>query len=302
MVTGTMSSRLDRMVRQLLSPHTSPPQVLRQPVTHGQHRKAEESTPQPTLPQQLHPLPAGPVVTAAVAVTAVVIAPAVTGLEAEILDLPQPNPPPIDQTTPPPTLLLPQHRLLATVVMILALTPIRNLIGRITLQHMELLEQLPPPMDPMSSDQLEVVVNRVVLAPTPRPGPTRVPIQDPNLLHQVPTLLRLAPAPIQDRAPTLAPIPATQVTDLHQVHGQVKQNPTGQTSHLPTSPTPSNLHLPSRILERASVLPTPLLKLLKLLRPRHPLPNQHQHLRKDTLVPSLFLPISPVPVRPHPLL
>ena len=300
MVTGTMSSRLDRMARPLLSPHTSPRQVLRQPVTHGQRRKVEESTPQPTLPQQLHPLPAGPVVTAAVAV--VVIAPAVTGLAVEIPDLLQPNLQQIDQTTPPPTLPLPQHRLLATVVMILARTPTRNPIGRITLAPMELPEQLLQPTDRMSSDQLEVVVNRVVLAPTPRLVPTRAPVQNPNLLRQVATLLRLAPARIQDRVPTLAPIPAIQATDLPQVHGQVKRNPIGQTLHLPTSPTPLSQHQPSRNLERASVLPTPLLKLLKLLRPRHPLPNQHQHLKKGTLVPSLFLPIFPAQVRPHPLL
>jgi hypothetical protein len=143
-------------------------------------------------------------------------------------------------------------------------------------------------------------VNRVVLAPTPIPAPARPITQDPLRLHQVPTLLRLALVPTQDPALTLAPIPVTLVTDLHQVHGQANRNPTGQTLHLPTFPTRSNLHQPSRNLERASAHPTPLLKLQKLLRPRHPLPNQHQHLKKDTLVPSLFLPISPVPVRLHP--
>jgi hypothetical protein len=302
MVTGIMSSKSDRMVRQLLSPHTSPPQVPHQLVTHGQHRKVGESTPQPTLLQQLRPLPAGPVVTAAmaVAVTAAAAAIAVVGLEAETLDLLQPNPQPIDQTTPPPTLPLPPHRPLPTVVLILVPTPTRNLTGRTTLPPTELLEQLLPLMDPMSSDLLEVVVNRVVLAPTPTPVPTQAQIRDPLLLHQVPTLPR--PALIQDRALTLAPIPATLATALHQAHGLVNRNPTGQTLHLPTFPIPSSLHLLSRNLERASAHPTPLLKLLKLLRPRHPLPNQHQHLRKDTLVPSLFLPISLVPVRLHPLL
>jgi hypothetical protein len=302
MVTGTMSSKSDKMVQQLLSPHTSPPQVPRQLVKHGRHRKVEESIPQPTLPQQLHPLPAGPVVIAAVAVVVTAAAAAVTGLEVEILDLLQPNLPPIDQTTPPPTLPLLPHHPLPTVVMILVPTPTRNLIDRTTLPPTELLEQPLPLMDPMSSDLSEVVVNRVVLAPTPIRAPARTMTQDPLRLHQVPTLLRLAPALILDRAPTRDPIPATLVTALHQVHGQVNRNPIGQTLHLPMFPTPSNLHLPSRNLERASVLPTPLLKLLKLLRPLHPLPNQHQHLKKDTLVPSLFLPISPVPVRLHPLL
>jgi hypothetical protein len=287
-----MSSKSGRMVQQLLSPHTSPPQAPRQLVTHGQHRKVEESIPQPTLPQQLHPLPAGPVVTAVVE----------TGLEVETLDLLRPNLQPIDQTTPPPTLPLLPHHPLPAVVLILVPTPTRSLIGRITLPPTVLLEQLLPLMDPMSSDLSEVVVNRVVLAQAPIPVPTRTTTRDQSLLHQVPTLLRLALAPIQERALTLAPIPATLATALHQVPGQANRNPTGQTLHLPTFPTPLNLHPPSRNLERASVLPTPLLKLLKLLRPRHPLPNQHQHLKKDTLVPSLFLPISPVPVRLHPLL
>jgi hypothetical protein len=297
-----MSSKSVRMVRQLLSPHTSLPPVPRRLVTHGRHRKVEESIRQPTLPQQLHPLPAGPVVTAVVAVAVVVTAAAVTGLEVETLDLLQPNLQPIDQTTPPPTLPLLPHHPLPTVVMILVPTPTRSLIGRITLPPTVLLEQLLPLMDPTSSDLSEVVVNRVVLAPTPIPAPARPITQDPSLLHQVPTLLRLALVPIQDQAPTRDPIPATLATVLHQVHGQANRNPTGQTLHLPTFPTPSNLHLPSRNLERASAHPTPLLKLLKLLRPRHPLPNQHQHLKKDTLVPSLSLPISPVPVRLHPLL
>jgi hypothetical protein len=297
-----MSSKSGRMVQQLLSPHTSPPQAPRQLVTHGQHRKVEESIPQPTLLQQLPPLPAGPVVTAAVAVAVVVTAAAVTGLEVETLDLLQPNLPPIDQTTPPPTLPLPPHHPLPPVVMIPVPTPTRNLIGRTTHPLTELLEQLLPLMDLTSSDLSEVVVNRVVLTPTPIPAPARTMTQDPLLLHQVPTLLRLAPALILDRARTRDPIPATLATALHQVHGQVNRNPTGQTLHLPTFPTPSNLHLPSRNLERASAHPTPLLKLLKLLRPRHPLPNQHQHLKKDTLVPLLSLPISLVPVRLHPLL
>jgi hypothetical protein len=145
-----MSSRSDRMAQQLLFPHTSPPQVPRRLVTHGPHLKAEESTPQPTLPQQLRPLPAGPVVTAVVAV--VVTAVVETGLEVETLDLLQPNLQPIDQTTPPPTLPLLPHHPLPTVVMILVPTPTRNLIGRITLPPTVLLEQLLQPMDPMSSD------------------------------------------------------------------------------------------------------------------------------------------------------
>ena len=136
------------MARQLLSPHTSPPQVPRQLVTHGRHRKVEESTLQPTLLQQLHPLPAGPVVTATVVVTAVVV----TGLEVETLDLLQPNLQPIDQTTPPPTLPLPPHHPLPTVVMILVPTPTRSLIGQIILPPTELLEQPLPLMDPMFSD------------------------------------------------------------------------------------------------------------------------------------------------------
>jgi hypothetical protein len=150
MVTGTMSSKSDRMARRLLSPHTSLPPVPRQLVTRGRHRKVEESIPQPTLLQQLHPLPAGPVVTAVVAV--VVTAAAETGLEVKTLDLLQPNLPPIDQTTPPPTLPLLPHHPLPTVVMILVPTPTRNLIGRITLPPTVLLEQLLQPMDPMSSD------------------------------------------------------------------------------------------------------------------------------------------------------
>jgi len=297
-----MSFKSDRMVRQLLSPHMSPPKVPHPQVTHGPQPKVEEITLQPTLLQQLHPLPAGPVVTAAVAVTAAATATVAAGLEVETLDLPQPNLQPIDQTTPPLMLPLPPLHPLPTVVMIPVPTPTRSLIGRITHPPTELLEQLLPLMDHMSSDLSEVVVNRVVLAPTPIPAPARTITQDPSPLHQVPTLLCLAPAPILDRALTLAPIPATLATDLHQVHGPANRNPTGQTSRLPTSPTPLNLHPPSRNLERASVLPTPLLRLLKHLRPRHPLPNQHLHLKKDTLVPSLFLPISLVPVRLHPLL
>ena len=263
-------------------------------MTHGPHRKVEATTPLPMLLQQLHPLPAGPAVIAAVAVIAVAIA--VAGLEVETLDLLQPNLLPIGQTTPPPTLPLPPHHLLPTVVTIPVPTHTRNLIGRTTHQPTVLLERPLPLMDLIFSDLSAAVVNRVDLAPIPTPVPIT---QDPPLLHQVPTLLRLALAPTQDRALTRDPVPATLATALPPVHGQVRRSPIGRTSRLPTSPIP---HQPSPNLERASAHPTLLLKLLKHLRPRHPLPNRHQHLRKDTLVPSLFLPTFPVPVRLHPLL
>lgn len=242
---------------------------------------------------QLRPLPAGPEAIATPAVTVEATAAAGQIAEVEILDLTQ-HPQPIGQTTPRPTPLPPPHHLPPIVTV--ARIPTQNPIGRITLLHTVLLAQLLLLMDLTSSGLLEVVVSRV----EPLPALTRDQTQDSALLRLVripdPTL----PRPVPTLDPTLPhPVPTRDPTPA-QAHGPVRPSPTGQTLRQPTYPTLPTLLLPSLTHERVSVPPTllPKLPMLHPPRPLLPLPAQHQHLKKDTLDLSLFLPMFPCLVRP----